>query len=336
MKTLKNQMRSYVSVRYSMVIIILIILGSCSKLDINPKVGSGTDGVNAVPREIIQKLKEIGFETEFGLSVFKDGYLVEGDIYMTASQIKAMTKPLNSSDVPKLQQYKINYTVTASPPRTITIYIESGFDAYLQNACDAALARYDNMNLNFNFERVTSSVGADISITSLSAGSTAPIAVGSWPSSGNPGTSITLNTFYFNSYDHPIMATSVIAHELGHCLGFRHTDYMDKTFSGCSATGANEGTGSLGANHIPNTPTGGDPGSWMLACIGTGVDRPFNGYDVNALVYVYGSEFGDGAVVRQSGAFPDYVIFGGAKFEIPNEGVRTNLYGNTSITYAGS
>jgi hypothetical protein len=43
----------------------------------------------------------------------------------------------------------------------------------------------------------------------------------------------------------------------------------------------------VGAIHIPGTPTGPDPTSWMLACIGSGVNRPFNSNDVTALNYLY-------------------------------------------------
>ncbi|SIT94188.1 Dual-action HEIGH metallo-peptidase, partial [Pontibacter indicus] len=42
-----------------------------------------------------------------------------------------------------------------------------------------------------------------------------------------------------------------------------------------------------GAVHIPGTPTGADPNSWMLACIGTGVNRYFNSNDRTALRYLY-------------------------------------------------
>ncbi|WP_342039377.1 M57 family metalloprotease [Pontibacter indicus] len=38
---------------------------------------------------------------------------------------------------------------------------------------------------------------------------------------------------------------------------------------------------------MPGTPTGADPNSWMLACIGTGVNRYFNANDRTALRYLY-------------------------------------------------
>ena len=73
---------------------------------------------------------------------------------------------------------------------------------------------------------------------------------------------------------------------MGHCIGFRHTDYMNRSYScGCSAV--NEGASSVGAILIPGTPSGPDSGSWMLSCIGSGQNRPFNNNDKTALSYLY-------------------------------------------------
>jgi hypothetical protein len=87
------------------------------------------------------------------------------------------------------------------------------------------------------------------------------------------------------SYASTYIAT-IFAHEMGHCIGFRHTDYMNRAYS-CGGSYYNEGASTVGAIHIPGTPTGADPNSWMLACIGYGANRPFNANDVTALRYVY-------------------------------------------------
>lgn len=79
---------------------------------------------------------------------------------------------------------------------------------------------------------------------------------------------------------------TILAHELGHCIGFRHTDYMNRAYS-CGGSPTNEGASTVGAVHIPGTPTTADPNSWMLACIGSGQNRPFNANDKTALNYLY-------------------------------------------------
>jgi hypothetical protein len=76
-----------------------------------------------------------------------------------------------------------------------------------------------------------------------------------------------------------------MAHEMGHCIGFRHTDYMNRAYS-CGGSTYNEGSAGVGAIHIPGTPTGPSASSWMLAC-SNGGNRPFTSADRTALNYLY-------------------------------------------------
>ena len=81
---------------------------------------------------------------------------------------------------------------------------------------------------------------------------------------------------------------TIIGHEMGHCIGMRHTDYFDRSIS-CGGSTSNEGASGVGANHIPGTSTGADlsgAGSWMLACTDGG-NRPFTNGDKTALAYLY-------------------------------------------------
>ena len=73
---------------------------------------------------------------------------------------------------------------------------------------------------------------------------------------------------------------------MGHFIGFRHTDYFDRSIS--CGSGGNEGTAGVGANHIPGTPTGATLAdkSWMRSCTDGG-NRPFNNDDKTALDYLY-------------------------------------------------
>jgi hypothetical protein len=61
---------------------------------------------------------------------------------------------------------------------------------------------------------------------------------------------------------------------------------MNRTYS-CGGSAANEGASTVGAILIPGTPSGPDPNSWMLACIGANQNRPFNSNDKTALNYLY-------------------------------------------------
>ena len=80
---------------------------------------------------------------------------------------------------------------------------------------------------------------------------------------------------YYDNVSNINGLATTIAHEMGHCIGFRHTDYMDRSYS-CGGAPDNEGDGGVGANHIPGTPTGPSANSWMLACGSPEGDRPFH------------------------------------------------------------
>lgn len=227
----------------------------------------------------LQKIYDLGFG-KTGVQKTDEGYLVEGDIILTEEMLNSRPdrQLLRVGDE---EQYRTSNLVTGLP-RTITIRVSSTLPTRYITACDAAILRYNNLNLRIRFSRVTS--GGNIVITAAPSGS-GYLASAGFPSGGNPYSSVRVNRTYLDTWNINTV-TSILAHEVGHCIGFRHTDYMQRQYS-CGGSPVNEGSGGVGAIHIPGTPTGPDPNSWMLACIGNGVNRPFNTNDRTALNYVY-------------------------------------------------
>jgi Dual-action HEIGH metallo-peptidase len=240
-----------------------------------------TDEVNEISQDVLSRIAALGFSTE-GVKIEPDGYIVENDIFLSKHELEHAAVR-QSLVVGESEQYRTTNLVTGLP-RVITVSLSSQLSGY-SAALDIALARYNAENLQITFQRVTS--GAAISIVR---GNGSYLASAGFPTStGAPHNSIRINSnaigsgtsTTFNNY-----VATILAHEIGHCIGFRHTDYMNRAYS-CGGAVANEGASTVGAIHIPGTPTTADPNSWMLACIGSNQSRPFNANDKTALNFLY-------------------------------------------------
>lgn len=255
-----------------------VLVVACKKQAKNEE----TNGVSDVA---LAKIKALGFSTE---NVIKHdgGYLVENDIFLPESDLDDVSSSpaLRIADE---EQYRTRQLVTRLP-RTITVRVSGLGTAFVQGT-DLAISRYNAENLQIRFQRVTS--GGNIVIQGFSQGPSGGfITLGSagFPSGGNPYPQIRMNTHpqAYGSNPNVNYVGSVIQHEIGHCIGFRHTDYMNRNFSCGAGGGGNEGAGSVGAVLIPGTPSGPDAASWMLAC-SNGGNRTFNANDRVALNYLY-------------------------------------------------
>lgn len=249
-------------------------LNSCSELQEQPTL---SDNLSA---DVQEKILALGFSPD-GAFAYEDGYIVEGDIFLTKEDMdRAQMDLLNDLLIGGEEQYRTTNLVNS--PRNITVRVSgtnipSGFSTSVNNA----IARYNAEGLGLTFQRVTS--GGNIVIKLVN--SNQYIASAGFPSNGNPYNTINYARKYSTGYSDGFM-TTVIAHEMGHCIGFRHTDYMSRQYS-CGGSPVNEGSAGVGAIHIPGTPTGPDPNSWMLACLSATTNRPFNANDKVALDYLY-------------------------------------------------
>lgn len=261
----------------TLLLLLVMVLFACQQQN-EPTVPNLED----VPNEILDKIDALGFNSN-EVKMYDDMLFIEGDI---AISVEELNKLVPSNGLPVEEHYSTDNLVTGTP-RTISVYVNMP-QKYI-TATDTALSRYNSEGLNLTFQRVTSSGSADIVITASpwyyyffgilgSAG---------FPTdSGDPHDEILMTRRYYDDVSNINGLATTIAHEMGHCIGFRHTDYMDRSYS-CGGSAEDEGDGGVGANHIDGTPTGPDADSWMLACGSPEGDRPFTTNDKIALDYLY-------------------------------------------------
>jgi len=239
---------------------------------------ASSEAASVVSDDVLTKIYNLGFSNKDVIADGKGNYIVEGDILLSEADLSA------KGDVSLLrvggeEQYRTT-NLGRNLPRNITVSLSSSLSTW-STALNTALSRYNALGLQITFSRVSS--GGNISIVN---GSGSFLASSGFPtSSGNPYNQVILNSSAVAGQPNNTVA-SILAHEIGHCIGFRHTDYMNRAYS-CGGSPVNEGSAGVGAINIPGTPTGPDPNSWMLSCIGSGQDRPFNANDKVALNYLY-------------------------------------------------
>jgi len=250
----------------------VVVLFSCRK-------NVASDQNSTPSEESLNKIYNLGFSNK-NVTIDEDGnYLVEGDIVLSQASLDAVPST-QFLRVGAEEQYRTFNLVTGFP-RVITVSISSKLPSSMVAALDEALGRYNAEKLLITFQRVSS--GADIALVAAHG---SYLASSGFPTStGDPYNQVKMNASALNGQPQATVA-SVIAHELGHCIGFRHTDYMNRSYS-CGGSAVNEGASTVGAVLIPGTPSGPDPNSWMLSCIGSGQNRPFNSNDKTALGYLY-------------------------------------------------
>ncbi|MDN5286226.1 MAG: hypothetical protein JWR38_2500 [Mucilaginibacter sp.] len=276
----------------------LFLFNSCKKTEKITPDSNNNNTLNIsknVSDDALAAIKKMGFSTDGALKM-NGGYLVEGDIFISEASLGKVASSPNLL-IAKAEQYR-TYNTVLTLPRVITVSCSMG--GVYNTATDQAISRYNGLNMRLSFLRVSS--GGNINITGFNNGPDANgfIILGVSPNfpdgNGTPGNNIQINV---NSLALPPTSdvnyiTSVIQHEMGHAIGLRHTDYLNRSFSCGPNDTRNEGAQSVGAVQIPGTPSGPDSNSFMLAC-SNGSDRTFNANDVIALNYLYG---GGGRTIR--------------------------------------
>jgi hypothetical protein len=234
---------------------------------------SGTDET----QEIVDNLVQAGFPAS-------DIMVVDGLVYVgrDAQVSLEASREMLMSDGEK-EQYRTTNLVSLTLD-TICVDGSRLTNEPFNTAVNNALANYNSLDLTFHMVRTTGNqAGCDALISIKLSGPTGGSS--GFPSGGLPFNSIqigrSLSSFQTSTVTH------VITHELGHCVGFRHSDFFDRSIS-CGGQPSNEGDGGVGAILIQGTPSGATVGgSIMNSCFRTVEAGVFTSTDKTALNALY-------------------------------------------------
>jgi Dual-action HEIGH metallo-peptidase len=255
------------------------------------KTNTDAQDPNSLSADEKGMIKAAGFNSGWAERTTDGSYLIENDMLLSKAQLEELAGAPSPHNfiVANEEHYRTTNVVSlpSTGQRNITVRLGSGFPSYYSTGLNNALARYNNLNLRIRFTRVSTGGNIVISAASLG-GSTSSCTLGQasgFPTNGNPSSGFTLSnsscaTSFLNNAS---KVDEVMAHEIGHCIGFRHTDYANRASCG----GPGEGTSTVGALQIPGTPgtVSGTYNSWMMAC--TNGDPTITATDAVALNYVY-------------------------------------------------
>lgn len=259
-------------IRLFIVFGLALALASCAESNVDV-TQNGIDPTDPVVKHILS----LGFELQ-DLTAFPEYYIVEGDIVF----FKNMELPNQAIST----EHRRTLHWVSEDNRDISIYLntssfsnylasdnEIDLTPYLGGALTMAIDAFNGLNLDLHFDNnAINAASADIVIQcgcgSLFIEGSIGCGQAGWPSpQGKPYKTINIFPEIGNNSVSRLAAT--IIHEIGHCIGFRHTT----------------APGESGYINIPgNTPDG---GSFMNSTCGTQWTG-FTPGDIAALECIYG------------------------------------------------
>ncbi len=190
-----------------------VLLTSCKK---ESNDALATD--ETIPAAVLKQISDKGFSNE-NVRKVENGYLVEGDIILTAANLGSTTTSPTLL-IANNEQYRTTNLVK-NLPRVVTVSVSGTLSglAVWSNATNNLIARYNALGLQLTFQRVAS--GGNVDIVGFDQGpSGGYITLGSsgFPdAAGDPYNQIKMNTNAqaYGANPNELYITSVLQHEMG-------------------------------------------------------------------------------------------------------------------------
>ena len=225
------------------VLCLILLIASCAK-----DSETGDEQASAKNLEELALIKEMGFDIS-GIEDMGTYYIVEGDIIIHKKNINSISTK---------QAYHKGSIISPQYQTRIYVALASDMPADWQNALSGAINFWNNIHFNSNIRLYhAGSSTPHITVGRGSFSSSNTLAQAEFPNQGKPGASVkvSINHSYMTSSNGRIW---VLAHEIGHCLGFRHSNALalgEQPAAGhISGTPSNDAT-SIMYNTAPQTPT---------------------------------------------------------------------------------
>jgi hypothetical protein len=271
------------SLRRGAALLGLIALAACD-------APAGSPTAAEKPEDVRAMVEAMGLRGDM-VQDFGSYVVVEGDIRIDKSQLRAGTRPTGDPHGPRYQYHTTNLV---SSPKVHQIVVDvsglAGVTAW-QTAARDAMTQWNA--ISGSYVKMVEGSPADITFgTACTSSSIAAYA--SFPSGGNPGSTVTVNTCFGYTLNDSQRLRNMV-HELGHTLGFRHSNYTQQ----------GETAGTDGAILISGTPTSGNDANSVMNG-GTALNSwiGFSTYDQTAVRALYWLPAVGSLSVTDSGGYP--------------------------------